>query len=179
MWNYATYRWPDQAAWLAALAAAGWSEGAPPGVDLLVTGTLYEAPVDDETPGAPLPGWHVAAAFRAVPPLAWAAMEVDPPEGMPVLGRAQVPASVTNFQARAALMQMPSGTPGVSLFAVIDGALRAGREGGAEGAIAWQAWEQANDFYRDGALINTMAGQFGLGGAQIDALFRSAAAIAA
>ena len=40
-WTYATYRWPDQAAWIAARALQGWTEGTPPGVDLLVVGQLY------------------------------------------------------------------------------------------------------------------------------------------
>lgn len=92
MWSYHAYRWPDQAAWLAALAAAGWAGGTPPEVELLVAGAIYAPAPDGETPDA-LPGWHVAAAFRApaAPPEAWAALEIDPPAGMPVLGRAAAP----------------------------------------------------------------------------------------
>lgn len=93
MWTFHAYRWPSKAAWLAALAAAGWAGGAPPEVDLLATGTLYGPAPDEETPGAALPGWHVAAAFRApaAPPEAWAALEIDPPDAMPVLGRPAPP----------------------------------------------------------------------------------------
>lgn len=180
MWTYRAYRFADEAAYAAALVAVGWDQGAPPGVDLMAVGRLYLPSDDDETPGDLIAGWHVSAAFRGVaPPAAWEADSIEPPEGMPVLGRSPVPATVTNFQARAVLMQMASGAPGVSMFRVIDDALRAGRDASAEGAIAWQAWEQANDFYRDGALVNSMAGQFGLTGPQIDTLFRQAAAIVA
>lgn len=179
MWIYAAYRWPDEAAFTAALVALGWHEGTPPWVDLLPSGTLYLPPADDDGPGDAIAGWHVAAAFRDHAPLAeWASMEIEPPDVMPVLGRAPVPDRVTNFQARAVLMQTPTATPGVSLFRAIDDTLRAGKDT-ADGAIGWQAWEQANDFYRDGGLINTLGAQFGLTSGQIDALFRRAAAVVA
>jgi hypothetical protein len=99
MWTYAAYRWPDQAAYTAALAALGWQDGAPHGVDLLASGTLYGPPVGDDTPGETLPGWHVAAAFRdQAAPAAWAAMEIDAPDAMPVLGR-RPPVTLADYQA--------------------------------------------------------------------------------
>lgn len=183
MWTYAAYRWPSEVAYLAALAAQGWQDGVPPDVALLVSGTLYGPSVDEETPGDALPGWHVAAAFRdCAAPEAWVGLEIDPAETsskMPVLGISPVPPTVTNFQARVVLMQTPSGTPGVSMFAQIDAALRAGRDATSEGAQAWQAWEQANDFYRNGGLINGLGQQFGLTSGQIDTLFRRASTVAA
>lgn len=98
-WIYGAYRWPSQAAYLAALAAQGWADGAPPEVSLMATGTLYGPPVDDETPGEALPGWHVSAAFRpGAAPAAWADLEIDPPEGMPVFGRSPPP-TMADYQA--------------------------------------------------------------------------------
>ncbi len=100
MWTYRAYRFASEAAWLSALAAEGWADGTPPEVDLLPTGTLYGPPPDEETPGEALEGWHVAAAFRApvAPPAAWAALEIDPPDGMPVIGRAAAP-TLADYEA--------------------------------------------------------------------------------
>lgn len=99
MWTYAAYRWPNEAAYLAALAAAGWVDGTPPDVALLPVGTIFAPPVDAETPGQALPGYHVAAAFRAVPaPAGWDAMEIDPPAEMAVLGRTPPP-TMADYQA--------------------------------------------------------------------------------
>jgi hypothetical protein len=88
MWTFRAYRFADAAAYAASLAIHGWQDGTPPGVDLLVTGTLHAVPVGDDTPGEALPGWHVAAAFRDMAaPAAWAAQQILPPEGMAVLGQ--------------------------------------------------------------------------------------------
>ncbi len=87
MWTHHAYRWADQAAWLAALAAEGWADGAPPDVALVASGTLYAPQTDLEAEPAALPGWHVAAAFRdRAPPAGWAALEITPPPQMPMLG---------------------------------------------------------------------------------------------
>jgi hypothetical protein len=67
----------------------------------------------------------------------------------------------------------------VSLFEEIDDALLAGKNASLDGAVAWQAWEQANEFYRSGALVNSLGSQFGLTSAQIDALFKAAARVQA
>lgn len=99
MWTYAVYRFASEAAWLAALAAEGWQHGPPAGVDLLPTGTLYEPPLDEETPGDAMPGWHVAAAFRdRAPPAAWAEQEIEAPAQMPVLGRT-APPTLADYEA--------------------------------------------------------------------------------
>lgn len=90
MWIYASYCWPSQADYIAALVAEGWQDGAPNGVDLLVSGLVYSPATGSETSSEPLPGWHVAAAFRSpvVPPLSWAELVLPvSPEGMAVLGR--------------------------------------------------------------------------------------------
>lgn len=92
---------------------------------------------------------------------------------------APVPLEVTNFQARAVLMQLPPVGDGPTLFHDIDAALRANKDADAAGALAWQAWEQANTFTRAGVLVNTMATQFGLSPAQLDGLFRAAALVEA
>lgn len=177
-WIYTAYCWPSEVAWLNALADEGWQDGAPPDVELLVSGALYTPGADGDEQGAAIPGWHVAAAFRSrLAPAAWTPLEVEPPVGMLVMGKSAVPDRVTNFQARVVLMQTPSGEPGISLFDVIDSTLRADKATSTAGALAWQAWEQANDFYRNGALVNTLAGQFGLTQPQIDGLFRAASGI--
>lgn len=99
MWTYHAYRWPSEAAWLAAIAAEGWATGTPPGVELLVSGTVRAPAPDDDTSGEPLPGWHVAAAFRdRAPPAAWAAQEIEPPAEMPVIGRPAQP-TLADYQA--------------------------------------------------------------------------------
>ena len=86
---------------------------------------------------------------------------------------AAVPASVTNFQARAVLLQMPGSAAGRSLFEDVDDALRG------MGGAAWQAWEFANEFTRHGALVGQMGANFGMTAAQLDALFTAAAKVSA
>lgn len=99
-WTYTTCRWPSREVWLAALAAQGWQDGAPPGVDLIVAGTLYGPLPDDQTPSEALPGWYVSAAFRApaAPPDAWADLVIEPPEGMAV-HRRPAPPTLADYQA--------------------------------------------------------------------------------
>lgn len=82
-----------------------------------------------------------------------------------------VPAEITNFQARALLMQMPGSAQGRTLFKDVDDALRA------LGGVAWQAWEYTTVFPRNSELIATMAAQFNLSEAQIDQMFIAAAQI--
>lgn len=99
MWTYYAYCWPTEAAFLAALAAAGWGDGTPPEVTLLPVGTVYAPAVDEETPGEALPGYHVAAAFRGRQgPDGWDALAIDAPAEMPVLGRTPPP-TLADYQA--------------------------------------------------------------------------------
>lgn len=84
-----------------------------------------------------------------------------------------VPAEITNFQARAVLMQLEGSAPGRTLFNDIDDALRA------SGGAAWQAWEYANTVSRNGTLVAEMAAQFGLSDEQLDTWFIQGAAISA
>lgn len=90
-----------------------------------------------------------------------------------------VPATITNFQARAALLQTPGPSPGSNLFETVDAALRAGKDADDQGMFAWQAWEQANEFTRDGDLINSLGGSFGLSSDQLDDLFIAGSTITA
>ena len=78
-----------------------------------------------------------------------------------------VPAEVTNFQARAALI-------GAGLFDQVDTAIRASGN-----AVAVQAWDYANVITRTGTLVTAMAAQLGLSAEQLDDLFRAAAGIEA
>lgn len=79
-----------------------------------------------------------------------------------------VPAAVTNFQARAALLT-------AGLFEKVDGALMALPAR----STARQAWEYANELTRNGTLVNSMAETLGFTAAQLDDLFRDAATIEA
>jgi hypothetical protein len=89
-----------------------------------------------------------------------------PPPPPPV-----VPREVTNFQARALLMNMPGSAPGRSLFQDVDDTLRA------LGGVEWQAWEYTTIFPRNSQLIATLGAQLGLTDAQLDQMFIAAAAI--
>lgn len=77
-----------------------------------------------------------------------------------------VPKSVTNYQARAALIQM-------NLFEAVNAYIQT--LGPSD--QAFQAWEYANHVYRDSPFINGLGPIFGLTSEQIDALFVLAATI--
>lgn len=77
-----------------------------------------------------------------------------------------VPPTVTLFQCRAALMQS-------GLFNRVDAAVKA------QGGIALQAWEYANEVSRSGALVLAMAGSLGLSADDVDDMFIEAAGITA
>lgn len=168
MWTYHSYRFSSEADWLSALAAEGWSDGTPPEVEILVSGTLYGPPPDDETPGEALPGWHVAAAFRdRAPPLAWAAQTIEPPDVMPVLDRTPVPQVVSRFQARAALAM-------AGLLTSVENAIASSNN-----IIAQLAWADAVQFERNSPTIAAMASALNLTEGQVDDLFRTASKIIA
>jgi hypothetical protein len=97
---------------------------------------------------------------------AWIAAGNTPlePDPLPVV----VPQSVSMAQARLALI-------GAGLFSAIDAGLKALPE--PQRTTALTAWEYAPTVSRNGALVTTLAGQFGLTEAQLDALFVAAAAI--
>ena len=86
-----------------------------------------------------------------------------------------VPATVTNFQARAVLMKMASltGDPKRSMFDDINDTLLA------SGGLAWAAWEYANDVERNGVLVASLGDRLGLSGAAMDQLFIEAGKITA
>jgi hypothetical protein len=79
---------------------------------------------------------------------------------------AQVPEMVTNYQARAALLQ-------VGLFVTVDAMIKAMEPT----QPAFQAWEFANNFYRNSEFINTLGAGLGLSSTEIDDLFILAASI--
>jgi hypothetical protein len=81
---------------------------------------------------------------------------------------APVPQSVSMAQARLALI-------GTGLFSAIDAGLKALPE--PQRTTALTAWEYAPTVSRNGALVTTLAGQFGLTDKQLDDLFFAAAAI--
>lgn len=77
-----------------------------------------------------------------------------------------VPESVTNFQARAALM-------GAGMFEAVDSAIKL------QGGMALQAWEYANTVSRNGPLVTAMAAGLGLSAEDLDSLFIQAEQIEA
>lgn len=126
----------------------------------------------------------MAEAAAALPPGPGAEQTPGPGDAS---GRGPVPAEVTNWQARAVLRRtfLPD-APDTSLFTRTDRLLREARDAAAalpesdprrmDADIAWQAWEQSNVFSRAGALLSGIGARFGLTDAQVDDLFRAAAA---
>jgi len=101
--------------------------------------------------------------------LAWlaagnAAAPVPPPAAP------AVPLHVSNYQARAVLVQR-------GLFAKVDAAIRAADMTVAADMIALQAWDYANDFYRSSEIVAAMSGVLGLVPADVDAMFVAASQI--
>ena len=86
--------------------------------------------------------------------------------------RKQVPASVTNFQARAVLKRQ-------GLFDHADTLIRAGKDGSLDEQIAYQAWEFGNEFQRWSPTVARLAVVFGLSDEQVDDLFIEAKMIEA
>jgi hypothetical protein len=95
---------------------------------------------------------------------------VDPVKAAEIDRRA-VPREVTNFQARALLLNMPGSAAGRSLFQDVDDTLRA------LGGVEWQAWEYTTIFPRNSQLIATLGTQLGLTDAQLDQMFIAASAL--
>ncbi len=81
-----------------------------------------------------------------------------------------VPDAVTNYQARTALIN-------AGLFTKADAALRGADQTVAANQIALQAWDYANQFFRDQPIIAAMQAVLGLSDAQVDDLFRAAAQV--
>lgn len=79
----------------------------------------------------------------------------------------EAPASVTRFQARAALSR-------AGLLDHVDAAIAASGN-----AIAQIAWADAQTFERGSPTVAAMAGAIGLTSAQVDELFQAAAGIVA
>ena len=101
-----------------------------------------------------------------------------------------VPLTVTNAQARAVMRQtFPPALNGLSLFTAVDNALRSAKQNTAglpdnnpdkiTADIHWNFWEQANEFCRTGPLVQSLASQFGMSAADLDALFTTAAGVSA
>ena len=113
-----------------------------------------------------------SAKVEPCPP-GWTETTLQP--DIKVVEKTEVPDSVTNFQARAVLMQMPSstGVAGRTVFDDVNDTLKA------QGGIPYQAWEQANDFTRDGTLVNSFGAKLGLSSDQLDQVFITASTIEA
>ena len=111
----------------------------------------------------PCPQEQAVSVFNSMAPEGW-----TPPVTAPV-----VPASCTNFQARAMFLSMPGSAAGRTLFDDVNDMLKS------QGGAAFQAWEFANDFTRDGALVQQTAAALGMTSAQLDAFFVQAAQVSA
>lgn len=94
------------------------------------------------------------------------------PAGAITLPPPEAPTTITNFQARAALMQMP-GLQGPTLFDDVDAMLHK------MGGVALQAWEYANDVERAGPLVQQLAAQLGWTPDQLADFFVGASQISA
>lgn len=79
---------------------------------------------------------------------------------------ASVVATVTNYQARTALIE-------AGLFAQADAAVKAA----GPASLLFQAWEYAAEFRRDSPFIAQMAAVLNLTSAQVDALFAAASQV--
>lgn len=134
-------------------------DGTPP--QLAAAKELRWLPVADDRP-TPGPGETLTGPVATVSAdgvsRIWTVVPSDPP----------VPHRVTNFQARAALLE-------AGLFSTVNDALLTLPVDSPER----QAWEYANELTRSGTLVNGMAAQLGLTSGQLDALFRRAAQIEA
>jgi hypothetical protein len=119
--------------------------------------------ISDETHAA----WIADTAGQRWNGVALEACDPPPPPPPPV------PREVSNFQARALLMNMPGSAAGRTMFDDVDDALRT------RGGVAWQAWEYTTSIPRDSALVAAIASEFGLSEAALDDMFRAAAAIRA
>lgn len=96
---------------------------------------------------------------------------------------APIPASASNFQARAVMRQFKM-ADGRSLFTTVDSDLRAAVDETRsldefdpermQADLAWQAWEQANTYDRKGTITQLLAGRYGFDEATTDELFRKA-----
>ncbi|MEL6746517.1 MAG: hypothetical protein AAFO79_01690 [Pseudomonadota bacterium] len=90
-----------------------------------------------------------------------------------------VPQTVTMFQARAALMGLPSRNPdapaGRTMFDDANDLIAAL----GPSSLEFQAWEYGQEVTRGGNLVNSMAAQLSLSEADLDALFSAAAQIEA
>lgn len=109
------------------------------------------------------PGGDVAAcrerALNSYAGIEAAPADVPPSPPAPIT-------AVTNYQARAALIQ-------AGLFdAVANGVAQLGPS-----SLEFQAWEYANTFVRDSQFIISMASTLGLSEGQVDALFKAASEI--
>lgn len=102
---------------------------------------------------------------------AWVAEGNTPEPFVPTFTAPVVPASVTNFQARAVLFSLPATDDSANLFEQVNRDLKAA------GGLSWQAWEQANEFVRASPLINQLAGDYNISQEEIDSLFIAAALI--
>jgi len=115
------------------------------------------------------PDWTPPAGLQAVPVGDGARVGGTYADGVftpPAPPPGPVPEEVSLFQGRAALLA-------AGLLAATDSAVQAA------GPLAVQAWEYATVFDRRSALVQQLAGELGLNSAEIDDLFRQAAAVTA
>jgi hypothetical protein len=101
-------------------------------------------PLDAETPREALPGWHVAAAFRErTPPAAWAALEIEPPAEMPVLGRTPPPTLADDEATIAEHVETVAASRSYSSAACCAGYVNSTVPAWAAEAAAFVAWRDA------------------------------------
>jgi hypothetical protein len=143
------------------------------GFDLAQAVSEYQAALEAHrfTVGVPRPTSHPfvemvvakGSAFEIVDPVV-----EEKPEPPSLPEPPLVPQQVSLARARIVLRQQ-------GLFDAIDAGLKALPE--PQRSVALEAWEYENYVSRDGLLVTSLAGQFGLTDEQLDDLFIAAAAI--
>lgn len=156
-----------------------------------IIGTLYDQPTTEGGPATALPGWHVNAPW---PVAGWDAWRVTPATPRRVFAGAAtvcytfadeaeflaaletadlsppvpVPGSVTMRQARLALL-------GAGKLAQVDAAINAMPEPMRSAALI--EWQYSNEVQRHNGFVAALGPALGMTEAQIDQLFRAAAAL--
>ena len=140
---------------------------------------VYLALTQADAPGCPAASAVGRFELDEITNGAWPGLVLVPDDGralwVPPPPAPPVPASITNYQARALLSRMPSvsGAAGRTLFQDVDDAMHAA------GGLDLQAWEYANDVTRDGDLVASLGAKLGMTGPQLDEFFVTASAITA
>ena len=85
-----------------------------------------------------------------------------------------VPDSVTLFQGRTIMRNIPNPGGAGTLFDVVDAYIESNKN---NNHALYDAWNYSNGFERNGALVSSLAPAFGISNTQLDQIFRQASVI--